>query len=232
MKITIEVSCVIILITTSAITACGPSEASRRRADSAIAAATKAHVVSQAGEVIGARREAQTFLDSARVEFVLRHRAAAASHLKAAALFTRGQSDNAIGMDKDALVQSAEELDHLAGRVAAGGVASVRTLDRAIARMQLAEAQFHYTRMLAAWNRHEAGAAGAELTMSIDHFDRGVAEAGLHLTTDTQATLARVRALAAEMTKGSVLARPDADATLTVFDSELQRVSPLIAPRK
>ena len=179
MKHSIRLSSIVVAVVLVGATACGPSEFAKRRADSAVAAAAKAHVVKDAGEVIGARREAQTFFDSARASFILKHRVAASKNLRDAAAFTRQQSDSAAGLDKDALAKSAKELDRLATGIANGTVRSVKTLDNALARAQLAEAQYHYTRMLRAWNRHDAGVAGAELTMSIDHFDRGASDAGL-----------------------------------------------------
>jgi len=232
MKSSIGVSSTVALLVVAATIACGPSDAAKRRADSAVAAAAKAHVISQAGEVIGARREAQIFFDSARASFVLKHRAAAARSLRDAAAFTRQQSDSAAGMDKDALGASAKELERLATRISRGAVTSVKTLDYAIARTQLAEAQHHYTRMIAAWNKNDAGVAGAELTMAIDHFDRGVSDAGLHLATATQATLADVRTLAREMTSGAIVNAADVEKTLTAFDSELQNTSTIVAKKK
>jgi hypothetical protein len=225
-------SIVVAVVLVAAATACGPSESAKRRADSAVAAAVKAHVVKDAGEVIGARREAQSFFDSARASFMLKHRTAASKSLRDAAAFTRQQSDSAAGLDKDAFLTSAKELDRMAAGVTNGTVRSVKTLDNAIARAQLAEAQYHYTRMIAAWNRHDAGVAGAELTMSIDHFDRGVSDAGLHLAATTQATLAEVRTLTAEMTKGAILNAADVEKTLSLFDNELQRVTTIVSKKK
>lgn len=232
MTTSIRLSSIVVAVVVVAATACGPSESAKRRADSAVAAAAKAHVVKDAGEVIGARREAQTFFDSARASFILKHRAAASKSLRDAAAFTRQQSDSAAGLDKDAFVKSAKELDRLATGVANGTVRSVKTLDDAIARAQLAEAQYHYTRMLWSWNRHHAGVAGAELTMSIDHFDRGASDAGLHLDTMTQSTLADVRTLAGEMTKGAILNGAEVEKTLSLFDNELQRVSTIVSKKK
>lgn len=220
------------LVLAGTVIACGPSDAAKRRADSAVAAAAKAHVVSQAGEVLGARREAQTFFDSARASFLLKHRAAAAQSLREAAAFTREQSERAAGLDKDAFVKSAKELDRLATGVRNGSVKSVKTLDYAFARTQLAEAQYHCTRLFAAWNKRDAGMAGAELTMAIDHLDRGVNDARLQLTAETQATLAEVRSLAGEMTRGSELVPADVDKTLTTFDSALEHVTTLVATKR
>jgi hypothetical protein len=62
----VSVSSFAIAVVLVAATTCGPSESAKRRADSAVAAAVKANVVKDAGKVIGARREAQTFFDRAR----------------------------------------------------------------------------------------------------------------------------------------------------------------------
>jgi hypothetical protein len=220
------------LLVTGILVACGPSDAAKRRADSAVAASTRAHVVSQAGEVLGARREAQTFFDSARSSFLLNHRAAASNGLREAAAFAREQAERATGLDKDGLANSAKELDRLATAVGSRSVKSVKTLDYAFARTHVAEAQYHYTRMLAAWNKHDGGVAGAELTMAIDHLDRGVRDAGLRLASEAQATLADVRSLAGEMTKGSVLVAAHVEKTLTSFDAELQGITTLVAKKR
>jgi hypothetical protein len=228
----ISVSSFAVAVGFVAATACGPSASAKRRADSAVAAAAKAHAVKDAGEVIGARREAQTFFDRARASFILKHRPAASKSLRDAAAFARQQSDSAAGLDKDAFVKSAKELDRLATGIASGTVRSVKTLDNAIARAQLAEAEHHYTRMLRAWNRHDAGVAGAELTMSIDHFDRGASDAGLHLDTTTQSRLADARTLTREMTKGAMLNAGEVETTLSLFDNELQRVTTIASKKK
>lgn len=232
MKSNIGVLSTITLLVAGTLIACGPSDAAKRRADSAVASATKAHVVSQAGEVLGARREAQAFFDSARASFLLKHRAAASASLRDAAAFTRTQAERASGLDKDGLANSAKELDRLATSVGNRSVKSVKTLDYAFARTQVAEAQYHYTQMLAAWKKRDGGVAGAELTMAIDHLDRGVSDAGLRLPTEAQATLVEVRSLAREMTKGSVLVAADVEKTLTTFDAELQRITTLVAKKR
>lgn len=232
MQTRIGVSYIAAIILAGTMVACGPSAAAKRRADSAVAAAAKAHVVSQAGEVLSARREAQVFLDSARVSFVGKRRATAAKALLEAASFTRQQSENAAGLDKEGLAASAKELERLATRVSSGAVKSVRTLDLAIARVQMGEAQFHYSRMMAAWNKSDAGVAGAELTMAIDHFDRGVASAGVRLAPETYAAANEVHSLAGEMTSGVILNADDVERALNTFDNELQRVATLVSKKK
>jgi hypothetical protein len=220
------------IILAGTLVACGPSAAAKRRADSAVAAAAKAHVVSQAGEVLSARREAQVFVDGARVSFIGKHRAAAAKSLREAASFTRQQSETAAGLDKEALTKSAKELERVATGVSNGAVKSVRTLDLAIARMQMGEAQFHYSRVMAAWNKSDAGVAGAELTMAIDHFDRGVGSAGLRLDAETQAAANDIHTLASEMISGAILTAADVEKTLTTFDNELQHVATVVSKKK
>lgn len=214
---------VIVLVAVSAV-GCGPSEEARRKADSAVAAAAaaaQAKVATQAGEVLGARREAQMYLDSARASFVAKNRAVASKALRDAAAFTRQQADSAIAPAKQALISSAEELETLASRVTKGTVKSVKTLDYAFARTQLAEAQLHCTRALNAWHATNAAATAAEITMLVDHFERAATDAGRPLATTTQQTITAARTLADKLTHGNSVAPADVESTLAAMDKEV-----------
>lgn len=211
---------VIALVAVAAV-GCGPSEESQRRADSAALAAAKEKVATQAGEVLGARREAQMYFDSARAAFVAKNRPVAAKALRDAAAFTRQQADSAIAPAKKALTSSADELEKLAGRVTKGTVKSVKTLDYTFARTQLAEAQFHCTRALNAWHATNAATAGAELMMLVDHFERAASDAGQPLATTTQQTVAAARTLADKLTHGTTVVPVDVESTLAAMDKEV-----------
>jgi hypothetical protein len=203
---------------------CGPSQDARRKTDSAVAAAAaaaQAKVATQAGEVLGARREAQTYLDSARAAFVAKNGAAASKVLHDAATFTRQQADSATGTVKDALAGSADELERLASRAAKGTIASVKTLDYAFARTQLAEAQLHCTRALDAWHATNAAATGVEIVMLADHFERATADAGQTLTAAAQTTLTTARSLAGKLTQGVTVVPADVESALAAMDKEV-----------
>lgn len=215
-----------------AVAGCGPSEEARRKADSAVAAAAQAKAATQAGEVISARREAQTYLDSARAGFVAKNSAVASKALRDAAAFTRQQADSATAPAKKALASSADELEKLATRVTKGTVKSVKTLDYAFARTQLAEAQLHCTRALNAWHATNAAATGAEIVMLTDHFERAVADAGQPLAATTQQTVAAARALAGKLTQGASVVPVDVESTLAAMDREVHSLMATAAKLK
>ncbi|HVX38603.1 MAG TPA: hypothetical protein VHB25_03435 [Gemmatimonadaceae bacterium] len=195
------------------IVACGPSKTAREAAESATAAIQN-KAVTAAGEVFGARREAQAMFDSARARFVAKDNAGAATNLRDAATFTRQQAGNATGSAKDALTASADELDRLATSVAAGEVKNVEQIDRATGRAQLAEASFHSANAMNAWKNKDLATAGAELLMLTDHYSRGASDLGQPLTGPALATLTNARTLAVNLTKGATVVPADVDSTL------------------
>ena len=200
--------------------ACGPSETARKAAESATAAIQN-KAVTAAGEVFGARKEAQTLFDSARARFLAKDNAAAAADLRDAATFTRQEADKAAQPAKDALVASADELERLATSIAAGQVKSVDELDHATGRAQLAEANFHCTSALDAWKTKDGPTTGAELLMIADHFTRGASDLGTPLTGATKDAVDKARSLAVNLTKGATVLPADVDAVLSSLDNAL-----------
>ncbi len=211
---------------------CGPSVQDRLKAESTAAAAAAAKSVALAGEVFLARREAQVYFDSARASFVAKKNVAAARSLRDAALFNRQHADSAAAPAKNALKQSSQELDRLATRVARGGVTSVRTLDRAFARAQLADAQNHCLRALDAWKKLNAPVTGAELMMLADHFERGATDAKQQLSEPARKAIANGRALAAKLVQGEAVSATAVDSTLGALDKELHALIEVVAPLK
>ena len=201
--------------------ACGRSAEDQRRTDSAVATATQAKVATQAGEVLTVRREAQPYLDAARSAFVAKDRGAASRGLRDAAAFTRSQADSATDPAKNALVASADELNRLATRVSKGAVKTVKTLDHASARTQLAEAQLHCTRALGAWQKTNAGATSAEIVMLADHFERAAADAGEPLSASAQQAVAAARSLAGKLTQVANVPQAQVEAVLAAMDKEV-----------
>ena len=200
--------------------ACGPSERSRRAAESAVAAA-RARSVTEAGEVLGTRREAQQYLDSARAQFLAKRTTAAKVSLYEAARFTREQSSASAEPAKSALVKAADELDALALRAGKRSIGSVKTLDRAFARVQLAEAQFHCVRAIAAWQNEDMAATAAELLMLTDHAERAASDAGEPLGPDARATLVDARSIASKLAQGVAVAPTDVDGVLGRVDEQV-----------
>lgn len=224
------------LIVVAAAIACGPSkdEIARRGAatDSAAAIASKQKAAEQAGEVMASRREAQTYLDSARVALRAKKNGAAANELRDAATFTRQQMDSATGSAKLALQKSAYELDELATRLTTGRLESAATLDHAFGRLQIAETQMHSAHALAAWRATKPGVAGAELIEATDHFERALKDAGRPSSDSTANLLKDTRALAAKLTQGATVSPAAVDATIDAFDRAVQALSKALSEMK
>jgi hypothetical protein len=212
----------------AALVGCGPSQDAQRAKDSAVAAAAQAaqaKVISQAGEVLTARREAQAHLDSARTAFVARNMASASASLREAATFARAHADSAAEPAKKALVSSAVELDALAARVAKKGVRSVSTLDDAFARLNLAEAQLHCTRALDAWKDQKTGVTAAEIVMITDHFERAAADANVKLDSAAKQSVTVARAVANKLSQGAAVPAGEVDSALTALDKAIHAPS-------
>jgi hypothetical protein len=216
----------------ASLAACGPSEEARRKADSASVAAAQAKAVTQAGEVIGARREAQAHFDSARAAFRAKRTAIASKELNAAAVFTRDNADSATGAARNALVSSAAELERLATQVSKSRVKSVKTLDYAFARTQLAEAQFHQARAVAAFQGTKIAASGAELLMGVDHFERSFVDAGRTAKEPAKKAIADARSIASKLISGTSVAPADVESALTALGIEIESFSMTAAKLK
>lgn len=207
-----------------ALAGCGPSEEAQRAKDSAVASAAQAaqaKVISQAGEVLAARREAQDHLDSARAAFVAKDMESASASIREAATFARTHADSAAEPARKALVSSAVELDALAARVAKKGVRSVGTLDEAFARLNLAEAQLHCTRALDAWKAQKNGVTAAEIVMITDHFERAAADANVKLDSSATQAIALARAVGTKLSQGAAVPAGEVDAALARLDKAI-----------
>ena len=208
-----------------AVAGCGPSDETKRAAESAVAAAARVNARTAAGEVISARREAQVLLDSARTAYLADNCTAAAKELRDAAAFTLAQADSATGAAKDALASSAAELDRLSTRVTRGAVTSVKTLDSVFARTHLAEARYHHERAVVAWRGPSGAQAGAELIMLADHLDRAISDAGQVASDSSKKAIADARALGSKLAQGAAVLPADVQATLAVMGREVANLA-------
>jgi len=214
--------------------ACAPSKEDMKRASDSVAAAEAAargKAAVQAGEIMATRRESQAFLDSARAAFAAKRFDATAAALKDAAAFARQQTDSASDAAKVALAASATELDRLAASVATGGVKSATVLSRAFARVHIAETQMLYAHAVTAWRATKPAAAGAELVMAADHFERVFKDAGTAMPDSSTRTLKEVRELATKLIQGQTVSPAGADATMTAFDHAISRAATTFAKK-
>jgi len=210
---------------------CAPSEKTQQVAESTAATAEKT-AVSAAGEVMSARREAQPYLDSARASFLAKKNPVAAAALRQAAAFASEQAGRAAEPAKTPLSESATELEALAARVAAGKTHSVKALDYAFARMHVAEAAYHCTRAMDAWKQGTRDpAAGAELIMLADHFERAAADAGQPIPPSANEALIQIRGVADRLTRGA-FELSGVDAKLAAMDKEVHKLMAIVASLK
>jgi hypothetical protein len=185
------------------------------------AAPAKSRAMTQAGDVFIARREAQLSFDSARARLGAKNYAAAARSLREAAAFTRQHADSIAEPAKKALKTSTDELNRLATRLAGGRAISVRTLDNAFARAQLAEVQYHCVRALDAWKLSNGPETGAELMMLIDHFERAAVDGRQTLTAAAKEMIAGTRATGVKLIQGTAVEPSAVDSILAATDKEV-----------
>lgn len=217
-------------ISASVLVACAPGET--KKTDTVVADAATAKVTTQAGEVMGTRQEAQAYADSAMMSFTAKRDADAAKFIRAAAGFTRDQSDGATEPAKAALIASANELSDVAARVEQGQVSTKGSLRYVCARMHLAEAQLHCTQALDAWKQAQPGATSAEMVMLADHFERAAADAAQPLDAATRKSLSTARELAAKLANGVAVPTADVDPVLTALDTQLHALMKQVAVLK
>jgi hypothetical protein len=216
-------------VVASVVAACGPPKTNG--AESA-AAAAKTKAMTQAGDVMLARREAQLYFDSARASFMADRNKTAARSLRNAALFIRHHADSSADPAKATLRASSVELDRLATRAANGAVRSVKSLDLAFARAQLAESQYHCVRALDAWKSKDGPATGSELMMLLDHFERAAVDAARPLSLSAREMITNTRALALKLVQGETITAAYVDSTLASTDEEVHKLAAIVARLK
>ena len=218
-------------VVASVLVACGPSTNTNAAADSA-AAAARTKAMTQAGDVMLARREAQLYFDSARASFMAGKNKAAARNLRDAALFIRRHADSIAEPARATLKASSAELGRLATRATNGTVRSVKALDLAFARAQLAESQYHCVRALDAWKSKDGPATGSELMMLLDHFERAAVDAARPLSLSAREMVTNTRALALKLVQGEAITTTYVDSTLAATDEEVHKLAAIVARLK
>lgn len=143
------------------------------------------------------------------------------AQLTGAAQFTRRQVDSSTGAARAQLTASAEELERLAARANKNAAKSPKSLDYAFARNQVAEAQLHSELASAAFAGGKAAAAGAELIMVADHFERAFADAGQTPPDAARKAIDDARALGMKMTQGASVPAAEVETTFSAVTKEI-----------
>lgn len=185
-------------------------------------------VVTASPGALATRREAQEAFDRARAALQQKDFTTAKTELSSAAAFMRTHAQDALADAKPALERAAAAFDTLATQVSTGNI-QAKTLDRAFASANRAEAEYHLLRAKDAVAKTDNARAGEELTMSVDHLERAMKDAGRQSDAAVQRALADARTLAGEMMKG-VAATPDEAKKVTdQIADQIQRLDAFLA---
>ena len=182
-----------------------------------------ARAVTASPGALATRREAQETFDRARTALQRKDFATAKTELGNAATFMRSQAQDSQGDDKPALERAAAGFDSLAAQVATGNV-QAKTLDRAFARANRAEAEHHLLRAKDAVAKSDNARAGEELTMSVDHLERALQDAGRQADAGVKSAIAEARTLAGEMMKGMAAAPDEAKKVTDQLADQIRRL--------
>lgn len=189
-----------------------------------------APVVTASPGALATRREAQETFDRARAALQTKDFATAKTELTDAAAFMRTQAQEAEGDARSALERAAAGFDTLVAQVSSGNVRPAM-LDRAFARANRAEAEHHLLRAKDAVAKQDNARAGEELTMSVDHLERAMKDAGGQADADVKSALADARSLAGEMMKGVAATPEKAKKVTDQLEAQIRRLSSDVAER-
>ena len=173
---------------------------------------------------LATRSEAQAELDDARAALAKGDRVAFARDLRYASAFFRTHVGEPTSAARRQLDETATQLDSLADLVQRGGTLAGATLDTAIARAQLADAEHHRSMAAVAWARHENQRAGAELTMAMDHLERAAQDAHIEITATTRQALNDARSAAAGLATAKGAVPREMDRWLGTIGQEIARL--------
>lgn len=188
----------------------------------------QAPVVTESPGALATRREAQETFDRARAALQRKDFTAATTELANAAAFMRGQAQDAQADARPALERAAATFDTLAIQVTTGNV-QAKTLDRAFASANRAEAQHHLLRAKDAVEKNDNARAGEELTMSVDHLERALKDAGRQADAAVMSAMADARTFADKMMKGMAAAPDEAKKVTDQLGDRIRRLGPDVA---
>jgi hypothetical protein len=180
-------------------------------------------VVTASPGALASRREAQETFDRARAALERKDFTSAKTELANAAAFMRTQAQEAQSDAKAGLERAAAAFDTLATSVSTGTV-QAKTLDRAFASANRAEAEHHLLRAKDALAKNDNARTGEELTMSVDHLERAVRDAGRQADAALKSAMADARTLAGEMMKGAAATPDEAKKVTDQLGDQIRRL--------
>jgi hypothetical protein len=181
----------LILITTGALAATNPSEASSK--SQAVETETSTAFTDVPGQ----------HFQKAHENFLKKDTKATTSEIRKGASFLITEAEHGTGETKKALMASAKELERLAGDVEKGTVTSVEKLDEAFARADHALARHHLAKATNAWAKRENAKTGEALKAASVYLEHGLAWTGRKAEGGTEDVIHHSRVLAGKLIEGT-----------------------------
>lgn len=147
--------------------------------------------------------EPGALMSEAHAAYLKKNNVDSAKVIRRAATFLLIAESNAFPRHKPLLVERAEELDLLAGRVAAGKVASRKELEAAFARAHYAMSKHHAAKAADMAADGQPLQAAGYMRSAASHLERSAHWAGKDLRTDTEQTIDKVRDSAEDLKAGT-----------------------------
>jgi hypothetical protein len=178
--------------------------------------------------------ESQTSLEQtfqrAKKDYLEKNMNAAAWQIRKSASYMKAQAAKASEKGKEALNNSAKELEKLAEDVKSGAVTSEKRMEETFARAYVALAVDAHIRSTESWARKQKAKTGNALASANKYLERGFAWANQKIETGTEETIKRSKALSRKLKKtGSVMAE-DVGKGLKDAGNEIEKFGEKISP--
>jgi hypothetical protein len=168
--------------------------------------------------------EAQHHFLRAREDFFEKHMKTAAAEIRKAAVFLRIEAAGATQEGGEALKDSYDELESLAGRIEKGAVRSAADLDKAFFRAHHALAENYYYLASEYWGKKDVRKTGKHLHSLAESIERAVAWGGHKAEEGTYAAINEARILAGKMKEGAGWTEEEVDRGLEKLHAEIQKL--------
>lgn len=172
----------------------------------------------------------QTF-QKAKKDYVEKNLNAAAEQIQKGAAYMKAESEKASANGKEALTESAKELEKLGNNVKQGTVKSVNRINESFARAYVALARAAHIKSTESWAKKETTKAGDALDSATENLERGFAWAGQKVERSTKEAMKKSKELALKLKKkGSVLAE-EVGKELKKTGDEIEKFGKRIFPK-
>lgn len=167
----------------------------------------------------------------AREAFLMKDARTAAHELHKAAVHVRIAAGHAAGLEKNALLRAAHDLEHTAQRLEDGKVASVEEIDVASSRALHALSHYQYVKAEDAWRKREARLAGQYLRSSANNLERAAARTDVAMRTAAANVAKESRLISGKLIEGTGFVVDEVGAGFDSIGHELERVGTRVMPR-